>query len=69
MSGFVFHPSAVTDLDEIWEFIAADSLAAADRVLDEILEAIVPSFLSPEWVMFDLNSLPVPCVSIQFTVS
>jgi plasmid stabilization system protein ParE len=45
MSGFVFHPSAVTDLDEIWEFIAADSLAAADRVLDEILEAI-GSFVS-----------------------
>jgi plasmid stabilization system protein ParE len=40
MSGFVFHPSALTDLDEIWEFIAGDSLAAADRVLDKIIEVI-----------------------------
>ena len=40
MSGFVLHPSALIDLDEIWRFIAVDNLAAADRVLDEILEAI-----------------------------
>jgi plasmid stabilization system protein ParE len=40
VSGFVLHPGALTDLDEIWEFIADDSLTAADRVLDEILEAI-----------------------------
>lgn len=32
MSGFVFHPGALTDLREIWEYIAADSLDAADRV-------------------------------------
>ncbi len=36
MSGFVLHPDALTDLDEIWEFIAADSLDAADRVLVDI---------------------------------
>ena len=24
MSGFVFHPGALTDLTEIWEYIAAD---------------------------------------------
>ena|SRR3974390_3033267 len=36
MSGFVLHPEALADLDEIWEFIAADNLDAADRVLDEI---------------------------------
>jgi len=40
MSGFVLHPGAFADLDEIWEFIAADNVMAADRVLDEILEAI-----------------------------
>lgn len=40
MSGFVFHPDAVADPDEIWEFIAPDSLDAADRVLEEIHEAI-----------------------------
>jgi plasmid stabilization system protein ParE len=36
MSGFVLHPDALADLDEIWEFIAADNLSAADYVLEEI---------------------------------
>ncbi len=27
MSGFVFHPDALADLNEIWEFIAADNPA------------------------------------------
>jgi plasmid stabilization system protein ParE len=40
MSGFVLHPEAYTDLDEIWEYIAADSLDAADRIREEIFEAI-----------------------------
>ena len=40
MSGFVLHPEALADLDEIWEFIAVDNLDAADRVLQEIFEAI-----------------------------
>jgi toxin ParE1/3/4 len=40
MSGFVLHPDAVADLDEIWEFIAADNLSVADGVLGEIYQAI-----------------------------
>jgi plasmid stabilization system protein ParE len=40
MNGFVLHPSAYNDLDEIWEYIAADSISAADAVLVEIYEAI-----------------------------
>jgi antitoxin ParD1/3/4 len=40
MSGFVLHPQAYTDLEEIWEYIAADSLDAADRVREEIYDAI-----------------------------
>jgi plasmid stabilization system protein ParE len=40
MSGFVLHPAAFRDINEIWEFIAADNLDAADRVLDELRESI-----------------------------
>ena len=40
MNGFVLHPDAYSDLDEIWEFIAADNHPAADRFLERIYEAI-----------------------------
>ena len=40
MTGYDFHPEARVELDDIWEFIAADSLDAADRVIAEILAAI-----------------------------
>ena len=40
MSGFVLHPSAISDIEEIWAFIAEDSPDAADRVIEEIYEAI-----------------------------
>jgi plasmid stabilization system protein ParE len=40
MSGFVLHPEALTDLEEIWEYIAADNPGAADGVLEQIYEAI-----------------------------
>ena len=40
MSGFVLHPDALTDLNEIWKYIAADNLDAADGVLEEIYETI-----------------------------
>jgi plasmid stabilization system protein ParE len=40
MSEFVLHPQACKDLEEIWEYIAVDSLDAADRVREEIYDAI-----------------------------
>ncbi len=40
MSGFVLHPDVLTDLTEIWEYIATDNPDAADRVLEEIRDAI-----------------------------
>ena len=40
MSEFVFHPDALKDLEEVWEYIAADSLDAADRMREEIHDAI-----------------------------
>jgi plasmid stabilization system protein ParE len=41
VSGYRFHPEAEADLHAIWEFIAEDSLQAADRMIDAI-EALVP---------------------------
>ena len=40
MTGYDFHPEARADLEEIWEFIRADNLDAADRVVEEILAAV-----------------------------
>src|SRR5437588_12825182 len=40
MTGYTLHLEAYADIDEIWEFIAQDNLDAADRVRDEIFEAI-----------------------------
>ncbi len=40
MPGFVLHPEAYAGLDEIWEYIAADNLDVADRVLDEIYQTL-----------------------------
>jgi len=46
MSRYAFHPEAVADLDEIWEYIAEANIDAADRVLADIhstLETLVTS--------------------------
>src|ERR1700693_4124725 len=47
MSGFVLHPDAYTDLEEIWEYISADSLDAADHVREEIYDAFQSLAASP----------------------
>jgi plasmid stabilization system protein ParE len=39
MAVYRFTPDAVADLDDIWNFIAADNLEAADRVEKAILAA------------------------------
>ncbi len=61
MSGFVLHPSAILDLEEIWEFIAEDSPDAADRVIEEIYEAIRGLVLFPAsgHTRADLTSRPL----------
>jgi len=61
MSGFVLHPEALVDLNEIWEFIAADNLEAADRVLEEICEVIDSLVAFPRMghIREDLASRPL----------
>jgi plasmid stabilization system protein ParE len=48
MSGYVFHPGAFADLDEIWEYIAQDNVNAADRVLADIRSTLTTLAGSPQ---------------------
>ena len=61
MSGFVVHPDALADLNEIWEFIAADNSRAADGFLDEIHDAIRALVAFPQLahIRADLTSRPL----------
>jgi plasmid stabilization system protein ParE len=61
MIGYAFHPEARADLDDIWEFIRADNLNAADRVIAEILLAIsgAASFPGQGHRRPDLTQLPL----------
>jgi plasmid stabilization system protein ParE len=61
MSGFVLHPDVLTDLTEIWEYIAPDSPSAAERVLGEIQEAIRALVPFPQvgHIRSDLTSRPL----------
>jgi plasmid stabilization system protein ParE len=47
MSGYAFHPDAFADLEEIWEYIAADNVDAADRVLADIHSTLTTLAGSP----------------------
>ena len=38
--GYAFHPDAEADLTEIWEYIAADDVNAADRLIEEIEDGL-----------------------------
>ena len=37
MTEYAFHPEALNDLDEIWEFIAKDNVEAANRIVAQVL--------------------------------
>jgi plasmid stabilization system protein ParE len=39
MAGYVLSVAADLDLDEIWEYIAADNIDAADRWIGKLFEA------------------------------
>jgi toxin ParE1/3/4 len=58
MSDFVLHPEAYADLEQIWEYIAADNLDAADRVLNEIRNALrlIVAFPLQGHIRSDLSS-------------
>ena len=39
MFAYVLSPEALQDLQDIWDFIAADNVTAADKLEDEFFEA------------------------------
>jgi plasmid stabilization system protein ParE len=67
MTGYDFHPQARVDLDEIWEFIRADNLDAADRMIAEILSAIraLVRFPNQGHKRPDLTSRPLRFILIR----
>ena len=48
MREFELHPQALADVEEIWDYIAQDNLAAADRLVDELFEAFAGLAAMPE---------------------
>src|SRR4051794_5115283 len=67
MSGFAFHPDALDDLTDVWDFIAADSADAADRIIGEIFDvirALVP-FPRQGHRRSDLTSRPLRFVRVR----
>jgi plasmid stabilization system protein ParE len=67
VTAYDFHPEARFDLDEIWEFIRADNLDAADRVIAEILaaiDALVP-FPNQGHKRPDLTSRPLRFILVR----
>jgi antitoxin ParD1/3/4/toxin ParE1/3/4 len=67
MTGYTFHSEALNDLDEIWEYIASDSVDAADRVIAEILAAIrnVVPFPNSGHQRPDLTSRPLRFILVR----
>ena len=67
MKEFVLHPEAYRDIEEIWEYIAADSLAAADRIVEEFYRTIrkLYSFPNQGHPRPDLTSGPLRFLAVR----
>jgi plasmid stabilization system protein ParE len=61
LSGYVLSKDAELDLDEIWEYIAADDIEAADRWVAKLFDALRAIGKTPAigHRRGDLTSLPV----------
>lgn len=61
MSGYVLSEAADLDLDDIWEYIAQDSIDAADRWIGKLFDAFETLARNPEigHTRRDLTEYPV----------
>jgi plasmid stabilization system protein ParE len=61
MTGYVFHPEAFADLDQIWDYIAERNVEAADRVIEQIFDTLKTLASSPciGHQRADLGSRPI----------
>jgi plasmid stabilization system protein ParE len=61
MIGFALHPEAWKDLESIWDYIASSSIDAADRIVDEVYQAILQlaTFPYQGHARLDLTSRPI----------
>jgi len=72
MTGFAFHPEAETDLEEIWEYIAAKSASVAYRLIDieKALKKLVllsnRGFRHPNLSSGSLRFMTVPKYAIAY---
>jgi antitoxin ParD1/3/4 len=48
VSDYALHPEALDDIDDIWQYIANDSVDAADRAIETIFENIARLAASPQ---------------------
>lgn len=67
IQGFQLHPGAARDITEIWQFIADDSLVAATRFREDILETIRKLVIFPHQghARPDLTSRPLRFQTIR----
>lgn len=61
MSGYILSTDAALDLDNIWEYIAADSIDAAGRWIEKLLDAFEALARTPQMghKREDLTAYPV----------
>jgi toxin ParE1/3/4 len=67
MTGYAFHPEAEAEIDDIWEYIAADNPSAADRVSADIERALdsLVSFPGQGHRRPDLTSRPLRFILVH----
>src|SRR5438128_1491925 len=67
MTGFAFHPEALSDLHEIWDHIAQYDIDAADRVIGEIFASLRNFAEAPHagHLRSDLTSRPLRFVVVR----